>query len=114
MRDTRWTARWSRGLLAAIFLAIVLLSATSCGLFPKQPTTAKPPVAPPPTTQPPQQPPAQPPVVKPPENPPAPGILAEGKPAPAFELQALNSTGTVRFPEAFKGKVVALEFFSTG
>jgi len=111
---TRWTASWPRVLFAAVLVAIVLMSATSCGLFPKQPTTAKPPAAPPPTTQPPQQPPAQPPVVKPPENPPAPGILAEGKPAPAFELQALNSTGTVRFPEAFKGKVVALEFFSTG
>lgn len=106
MPHTRWTAPWPRALLAAGLVAIVLLGATSCGLFPKQPTTAKPPAAPPPTTQPP--------VVKPPENPPVPGVLAEGKPAPAFELQVLNSTGTVRFPDAFKGKVVALEFFSTG
>lgn len=47
-------------------------------------------------------------------RPPASAVVTIGKPAPAFELQALDSAGTVRFPDAFKGKVVALEFFSTG
>ena len=81
----RRTASWTRVALIVAVATVVLVGATSCSLF-----------------------------TKPPEGPSGPSVLAEGKPAPVFELQALGSTVPVRFPDAYKGKVVALEFFSTG
>jgi len=106
---TRSTVSRLRTMAVATLMLGVLVGATACGLFVKPPTVATPPAA----TQPPSQPPTQPPVARPPENPQASSVVTQGKPAPPFQLQALNSTSTVRFPDAFKGKVVALEFFST-
>jgi len=104
------TVSWLRVMVATGTMLSVLAGATGCTLFPKPPAVA----TPPPATQPPAQPPTQPPVAKPPENPQPPSVVTQGKLAPPFQLQALNSSSTVRFPDAFKGKVVALEFFSTG